>query len=106
MEVYTHDSPEALTSPVLCLCRGVGWVTKITVEQQEAMASAILHTLAEEWALLVEDMKIMGLLPEVPAIWVDPVTKQPISALEKGEWKEMPEEEFTAVFTTSMTKSQ
>lgn len=66
------------------------------------MAAAILHTLAEEWPLLVEDMKIMGLLPEVPAVWVDPVTREPVSPLSRGVWQDMPEEAFTAVFTESM----
>mmetsp|Transcript_6804 Transcript_6804/g.19130 ORF Transcript_6804/g.19130 Transcript_6804/m.19130 type:complete len:730 (+) Transcript_6804:220-2409(+) len=98
-----HDGNMMLSGPgQLCLI-DFGLVTKITVEQQEAMASAILHTLAEEWVLLVEDMKIMGLLPEVPAIWIDPVTGEPTSPLQQGVWKEMREEEFTEVFTASMT---
>ena len=40
---------------------------------------------------------------QVPAIWIDPVTGEQTSPLQQGVWKEMPEEEFTAVFTASMT---
>eukprot|EP00873_Tetraselmis_striata_P015996 jgi/Tetstr1/436260/TSEL_025102.t1 len=97
-----HDGNMMLSGEEeLCLL-DFGLVTRITAEQQEAMAAAILHTLAEEWPLLVEDMKIMGLLPEVPAVWVDPVTREPVSPLSRGVWQDMPEEAFTAVFTESM----
>mmetsp|Transcript_42042 Transcript_42042/g.99664 ORF Transcript_42042/g.99664 Transcript_42042/m.99664 type:complete len:846 (+) Transcript_42042:181-2718(+) len=99
-----HDGNMMLCSEEQLCLLDFGLITRITVEQQEAMAAAILHTLGEDWPALVEDMKIMGLLPEVPAIWVDPKTQQAVSPLEKGVWKEMPEEEFTAVFTETMTR--
>jgi len=98
-----HDGNMMLSGEEeLCLL-DFGLVTRITAEQQEAMAAAILHTLAEEWGALVEDMKIMGLLPEVPAIWVDPVTREPASPMVQGVWQDMDEADFTAVFSRSMS---
>ncbi|KAG8466713.1 hypothetical protein KFE25_008092 [Diacronema lutheri] len=75
-----------------------GLVTQVTVAQQEAMALALLHTLARDWRALISDFRCMGLLPSTPALWVDRRTGLPASTLAPGCWSRVDDGAFADAF--------
>uniref|UniRef100_A0A7S1JGU2 ABC1 atypical kinase-like domain-containing protein n=1 Tax=Eutreptiella gymnastica TaxID=73025 RepID=A0A7S1JGU2_9EUGL len=88
--MFTHDGNLALLD--------FGLVTSATPVQKDAMAQAVLHTLSENWAAMIDDFKSLEMIPNNPSIWVDRKTKEPISGLEPGEWKHIDQAEFISVF--------
>eukprot|EP00968_Pinguiococcus_pyrenoidosus_P010018 scaffold788_cov231-Pinguiococcus_pyrenoidosus.AAC.14 len=83
-----------------------GLVTKVNDEQMEAMASAILHCLQEDWGAFLKDMKVLGLVPTRPAVWVDKRTGERASGLVPGVWKEVSQQEFLSAFEEHLNSTR
>ena len=48
-----------------------GLICRVNNEQQEAMAGCILNVLNRDWMDLIDNLTIIGMLPETPQKWVD-----------------------------------
>ena len=61
--LYTDDGKLALLD--------FGLICRVNNEQQEAMAGCILNILNRDWMDLIDNLRIIEMLPKVPQTWVD-----------------------------------
>jgi hypothetical protein len=94
--LYTDDGKLALLD--------FGLICRVNNEQQEAMAGCILNVLNRDWSDLIDNLRIIGMLPDVPQKWVDlngDVMKDGYASGE-GKWIDGDDESFRKAFLNCM----
>jgi predicted unusual protein kinase regulating ubiquinone biosynthesis (AarF/ABC1/UbiB family) len=81
-----------------------GLMTTVRPAQREAMANAILSILTGDWAALLSAYREMGVVPEVPCVWVDVATGERISGLLPGKWAPCSDDEYFGEFVKAMER--
>jgi len=80
-----------------------GLVCRVDDEQQEAMANCILNILNSQWGELIDNLRVMDMLPETPQMWIDEDGNQAdYTQGGPGSWKPITDEEFRRAFEVCM----
>ena len=79
-----------------------GLICRVDDEQQEAMANCILNILNSQWGELIDNLRIMQMLPEDPQMWVDANGNPADYTKDAGSWKIISDEEFRRAFKVCM----
>lgn len=80
-----------------------GLICRVDDDQQEAMANCILNILNRQWDELIDNLRIMEMLPEEPQMWVD-ADGNPADYTQggPGTWKVISDDEFRRAFELCM----
>jgi hypothetical protein len=70
--------------------------------QQEAMASCILNILNAQWDDLIDNLRIMGMLPDKAQIWKDENGNVADYTSDPGKWYVITDDEFRRAFREAM----
>ena len=94
--LYTDDGKLALLD--------FGLICRVNNEQQEAMAGCILNVLNRDWNDLIDNLTIIGMLPDVPQKWVGLDGEELADGYAGGEgkWVDGDDESFRAAFLNCM----
>ena len=80
-----------------------GLVCRVDDEQQEAMANCILNILNSQWGELIDNLRIMDMLPKTPQMWIDEDGNQAdYTQGGPGSWKPITDDEFRRAFEVCM----
>ena len=81
-----------------------GLICRVNNEQQEAMAGCILNVLNRDWMDLIDNLTIIGMLPETPQKWVDLEGNDLPDGYAGGEgkWVDGDDESFRKAFLKCM----
>lgn len=80
-----------------------GLICRVDDDQQEAMANCILNILNSQWGELIDNLRIMQMLPEQPQMWIDEKGNQAdYTQGGAGSWKVISDEDFRKAFKTCM----
>ena len=82
-----------------------GLICRVNNEQQEAMAGCILNVLNRDWMDLIDNLRIIGMLPTVPQRWVDPNGNDSPDGYAgggEGRWVDGDDESFRRAFLKCM----
>jgi len=80
-----------------------GLICRVNDEQQEAMANCILNILNSQWGELIDNLRIMDMLPQEPQMWVDEDGNQAdYTQGGPGSWKVISDDEFRRAFEICM----
>jgi hypothetical protein len=76
-----------------------GLICRVNNAQQEAMAGCILNVLNRDWMDLIDNLRIIEMLPEVPQTWVK-LDGTPSDYTERGEgrWGDVDDASFREAF--------
>ena len=78
-------------------------VCRVDDEQQEAMANCILNILNSQWGELIDNLRIMDMLPKTPQMWIDEDGNQAdYTQGGPGSWKPITDDEFRRAFEVCM----
>ncbi|OUS45697.1 ABC1 family-domain-containing protein, partial [Ostreococcus tauri] len=80
-----------------------GLICRVDDDQQEAMANCILNILNSQWGELIDNLRIMEMLPEEPQMWID-ADGNPADYTQggPGTWKVISDDEFRRAFKLCM----
>ena len=83
---------------------GFGLICRVNNEQQEAMAGCILNVLNRDWMDLIDNLRIIGMLPDTPQKWVDLEGNDLEDGYAGGEgkWVDGDDESFRKAFLKCM----
>ena len=81
-----------------------GLICRVNNEQQEAMAGCILNVLNRDWMDLIDNLRIIGMLPDTPQKWVDSEGNDLEDGYAGGEgkWVDGDDESFRKAFLKCM----
>ena len=80
-----------------------GLICRVDDDQQEAMANCILNILNSQWGELIDNLRIMDMLPEEPQMWIDENGNQAdYTQGGPGSWKVISDDEFRRAFEVCM----
>ena len=81
-----------------------GLICRVNNEQQEAMAGCILNVLNRDWMDLIDNLRIIGMLPDTPQKWVDLEGNdlEDLYAGGEGKWVDGDDESFRKAFLKCM----
>ena len=80
-----------------------GLICRVDDEQQEAMANCILNILNSQWGELIDNLRVMDMLPETPQMWIDEDGNQAdYTQGGPGSWKPITDAEFRRAFEVCM----
>ena len=80
-----------------------GLICRVDDDQQEAMANCILNILNSQWGELIDNLRIMDMLPAEPQMWIDENGNQAdYTQGGPGSWKVISDDEFRQAFKTCM----
>ena len=90
--LYTDDGKLALID--------FGLVCRVNNAQQEAMAGCILNVLNRDWMDLIDNLRIIEMLPEVPQRWVNANNGERTDYTERveGKWVDCDDPSFREAF--------
>jgi len=90
--LYTDDGKLALLD--------FGLICRVNNAQQEAMAGCILNVLNRDWMELIDNLRIIEMLPEVPQTWVNTKTGVKADYTDRGEggWEDVDDSTFREAF--------
>ncbi len=92
--LYTDDGKLALLD--------FGLICRVNNEQQEAMAGCILNILNRDWMDLIDNLRIIEMLPKVPQTWVDADGNPASYTGGEGSWKDVDDRTFRDAFQKCM----
>ena len=92
--LYTDDGKLALLD--------FGLICRVNNEQQEAMAGCILNILNRDWMDLIDNLRIIEMLPKVPQTWVDADGNPASYTGGEGSWKDVDDKSFREAFQKCM----
>ena len=79
-----------------------GLICEVNNAQQEAMASCILNILNAQWDDLIDNLRIMGMLPDKAQIWKDENGNVADYTSDPGKWYVITDDEFRRAFREAM----
>ena len=79
-----------------------GLICEVNNAQQEAMASCILNILNAQWDDLIDNLRIMGMLPDKAQIWKDENGNVADYTSDPGKWYVITDDEFRKAFREAM----
>ena len=79
-----------------------GLICEVNNAQQEAMASCILNILNAQWDDLIDNLRIMGMLPNEAQIWKDENGNVADYTSDPGKWYVITDDAFRKAFRETM----
>eukprot|EP00854_Cymbomonas_tetramitiformis_P017027 gene17027-20245_t len=92
--MYTDDGKLAILD--------FGLICRVDNSQQEAMAGCILNILNGDWNELIDNLRVMEMLPTTAQRWIGEDGKQADYTSDKGTWQEIDDAEFRRAFAECM----
>ena len=79
-----------------------GLVCRVNNAQQEAMAGCILNILNRDWGDLIDNLRIIEMLPDTPQTWVSATGAEGDYTGGEGGWEDRDDETFREAFAKCM----
>lgn len=81
-----------------------GLMCRVENDKQEAMAACILNILNANWEGVVDDLRVIGILPPVASVWTNDAGERiKFEAGTVGQWVDLSDPEFKAQFREAMS---